>query len=42
MQTGSCPYDLLESEVVEAEEAEGAMQRWDADPSKVFRILVKF
>lgn len=42
MQTGSCPYDLLESEVVEADEAEGAMQRWDADPSKVFRILVKF
>ena len=42
MQTGACPYDLLESEVVEAQEAEGAMQRWDSDPSKVFRILVKF
>ena len=37
------PADLThEWYVIDAEDAEGAMQRWDADPSKVFRILVKF
>ncbi len=42
MQTGTCPYEVLESEVVDANQAGEAMQRWDSDPSKVFRILVNF
>jgi threonine dehydrogenase-like Zn-dependent dehydrogenase len=36
------PYDVLTSGIVPPEEAEEAMKRWDADPAKVFRILVKF
>jgi threonine dehydrogenase-like Zn-dependent dehydrogenase len=36
------PYDVLTSGIVTPEEAEEAMKQWDADPAKVFRILVKF
>jgi len=36
------PYDVLTSGIVTLEEAEEAMKRWDANPAKVFRILVKF
>ena len=36
------PYDVLTSGIVTPEEAEKAMQQWDAQPAKVFRILVKF
>ena len=36
------PYDVLTSGIVTPEDAEEAMKQWDADPAKVFRILVKF
>lgn len=39
---GTCPYDLLISKVVKPEEAAGAMAEWNADPGKVFRIIVEF
>ena len=36
------PYEVLTSGVVNPEEAQQAMEKWDAEPGKVFRILVKF
>ena len=36
------PYDILISDEVTPEHAEEAMKQWDANPAKVFRILVKF
>ena len=36
------PYDILISDVVTPENAEEAMKKWNANPAKVFRILVKF
>lgn len=36
------PYDILISDEVTPEHAEEAMKLWDANPAKVFRILVKF
>ena len=41
LERGTCPVDRLISAVVPPEEAESAMQQWDANPGKVFRILVK-
>ena len=42
MQSSDCPYDLLVSGEANPETAETAMQEWEAQPQKVFRILVKF
>ena len=42
MQSADCPYDLLISGEETPETAEAAMQQWEAQPQKVFRILVKF
>lgn len=42
MQSADCPYDLLISSEETPETAEAAMQQWEAQPQKVFRILVKF
>ena len=42
MQSANCPYDLLISDEATPETAETAMQQWEAQPQKVFRILVKF
>ena len=41
LERGTCPVDRLISAVVPPEEAESAMKQWDANPGKVFRILVK-
>ena len=42
LERGTCPVDRLISREVSPEEAAAAMQAWDADPGRVFRILVKF
>ena len=42
LQQDNCPRKELISKTVTPEEALDAMQEWDADPGKVFRILVKF
>lgn len=42
MKRGSCPKDELISGIYEPEDAQKAMQCWQSDPGKVFRILVKF
>jgi len=36
------PYETLTSGIVTPEHAEEAMKQWDANPAKVFRILVNF
>ena len=42
MQSSDCPYDQLISAEATPETAEAAMQQWEAEPQKVFRILVGF
>lgn len=42
MKEGRCPIEKFVSAVVPPEEASEAMERWAAEPGKVFRILVKF
>lgn len=42
LSRGTCPYDKFISAIVKPEEAPVAVQKWDADPGKVFRILVEF
>ncbi len=42
MERGICPTQELISRVVKPEEALEAMQWWDKNPGKVFRILVDF
>ena len=42
MKSADCPYDLLISGEETPETAEAAMQKWEAQPQKVFRILVGF
>ena len=42
MKEGCCPIERFVSAVVPPEEASEAMERWAAEPGKVFRILVKF
>lgn len=42
MKEGRCPIERFVSAVVPPEEASEAMERWAAEPGKVFRILVKF
>lgn len=41
MQSGRCPAGQLITAIVPPEEAQMAMERWAANPGKVFRILVK-
>lgn len=42
MQSGRCPVEQLISAIVSPEEARQAMEKWVANPGKVFRILVQF
>ncbi len=42
MKRGVCPVDRLVSAVVKPSGARAALERWSADPGKVFRILVDF
>lgn len=42
IKEGRCPIEKFVSAVVPPEEASEAMERWAAEPGKVFRILVKF
>jgi len=42
MQSSDCPYDALISGEATPDTALQSMQQWDANPQKVFRILVKF
>lgn len=42
LERGICPVDKLITKVVSLEEASSAMQWWNENPGKVFRILVKF
>lgn len=42
LERGTCPVDELISAEVEPEAASQAMEAWDKEPGKVFRILVKF
>lgn len=42
LQRGNCPVNELISRIVEPEAAGEALQKWSANPGKVFRILVKF
>lgn len=39
LESGKCPVDKLISRVIAPEEAAEALQEWDAQPGKVFRIL---
>ena len=41
LKRGTCPVDRLISAEVAPEEALSAMEAWNANPGKVFRILVK-
>ena len=42
LQQTTCPVEKLITKTVKPEEAETALQEWDAAPGKVFRILVGF
>ena len=42
LQGTKVPLDTLVSGVVAPEEAQTAMEKWAADPGKVFRLLVKW
>ena len=42
LERGTCPVDKLISQEVKPEDALVAMQAWDKNPGKVFRILVDF
>jgi threonine dehydrogenase-like Zn-dependent dehydrogenase len=42
MKRGTCPVDKLVTAVYAPEEAQVALERWSADPGKVFRILIRF
>ena len=42
LQQGRCPVDKLVTREVSLEQAGKALQQWADEPSKVFRILVKF
>lgn len=42
LERGECPIDKLISAIVEPEQAFDAMRNWADNPSKVFRIFVKF
>ncbi len=38
----TCPYDEFITEVVSPSQAAEVMKRWDANPGKVFRIMIAF
>lgn len=42
METGNCPVEELITKVVQPEKALEAMKEWEANPGKVFRLLVNF
>lgn len=42
LERHTCPVDQLISDVVTPEQASAAMEKWAAQPGKVFRILVNF
>ena len=42
LERGTCPVDRLISAEVSPEEAPEALRKWEENPGKVFRILVKF
>lgn len=42
LQHTSCPVEKLITKTVKPEEANKALEEWDAAPGKVFRILTKF
>ena len=42
LERGTCPVDRLISAEVSLEEAPEALRKWEENPGKVFRILVKF
>lgn len=42
MKRGDCPVDELISGVCSPEDAQGALEKWNDNPGKVFRILVEF
>ena len=42
LQSANIPLDTLVSGLVAPEDAQDAMEKWAADPGKVFRILVKW
>lgn len=41
LEKGTCPMDELITRVIRPEEAQEAMQWWDENPGRVFRILVE-
>lgn len=41
METGSCPVEEFITKIVKPEEALEAMKEWEANPGKVFRMLVE-
>ena len=42
LESGACPVDALVSRIIEPEEAGQALEQWNENPGKVFRILVRF
>jgi len=42
LEKGSCPTDRLISSVITPDKAQETMEYWNANPGKVFRILVDF
>jgi threonine dehydrogenase-like Zn-dependent dehydrogenase len=42
LKKGRCPVDSLISGIFKIEEAEKAMNKWQDQPEKIFRLLVKF
>ena len=39
---GDLPLDRFISDIVKPDEAQAALERWDADPGKVYRILTQW
>lgn len=42
LERGTCPIDKLITRTISPEQAREAMESWNANPGKVFRILVEF
>lgn len=40
LERGTCPVDELVTKIIKPEDTEATMECWDANPGKVFRILV--
>ncbi|MDR1102852.1 MAG: zinc-binding alcohol dehydrogenase family protein [Tannerella sp.] len=41
LKKGACPVDTLISGIYPPEQAQAALEKWQSDPGKVFRILVR-